>query len=65
MHHILRLAADAPRAQPGVFMQSVAGSGSDGRSAMQVRHENALHSGSKYGEVQNQDPTSNQIAVSL
>lgn len=65
MHHILRLAAGAPRVQPGVFMQPVTGSGSNGHNAMQVRDGNALCSGSKYGEIQNQDPNSNQIASSL
>lgn len=65
MHHIPRLAADAPRVQPGVFMQSVTGSGSNGHSTMQVRNENALCPGSKYGDVQNQDPHSNRIASTL
>lgn len=65
MHHILRLAGDSPRVQPGIFMQSVTGSGFNGHSAMQVRNEIALCPRSKYGEVQKQDPNSNQTASSL
>lgn len=53
MHHIVRLAADAPRA--GIFLQLVTGLGSKGHGAMQVRNENTLCRGSKCGVVQNQD----------
>lgn len=42
MHHILRLAADAPRVQPGIFLQLFTGLESKGHGAMQVRTENTL-----------------------
>lgn len=62
VHHIVRLAADAPRVQPGIFLQLVIGLGSKGHGAMQVRNENTLFPGSKCGVVQNQDSNSNQSA---
>lgn len=61
----IAFSTDAPRVQPGIFMRSVTGWGSDGHSAVQLGNENALRPGSERGEVRNQDADSNQSASSL